>query len=322
MGESSDGRHAQARRRPASPSARPSSSGSASTRPPASGRSPRFNQSLFSLKIGEVSDPIATARGEAILKPAEMKAAGPATFAEVKARVIADVVKKKQDEATLAAAAGGDDRRAPRSRPSRPRLGVKVETPEAFRKDGPDSGSRDRRRSSTPSSPAAAGRDEGAGLGRRPRGRGPPRRGEARPSTGPPSTSRRPRPRPAPAAEVRAASPGARLSGSAPERASRSTRRSSPASAGRRDRSVIGRLSGVVLEKRPDRAWSTSGVGYELTSRSGPTRRSPPSGSARASTSTRTSARTPSRSSASRRPRSGPSSRGSSRSRGSARSSR
>src|SRR5205823_1579942 len=46
---------------------------------------PAFGKALFALQIGEVSDPVTTPRGEAILKLAETKAPGTPSFPEVKA---------------------------------------------------------------------------------------------------------------------------------------------------------------------------------------------------------------------------------------------
>ena len=68
------------------------------------GAAPAFNEALFSLAVGAVSDPVSIARGEAIVKCVEVLPPGPAAFADVKARVVADLVRKKQDEATMAAA--------------------------------------------------------------------------------------------------------------------------------------------------------------------------------------------------------------------------
>jgi peptidyl-prolyl cis-trans isomerase D len=103
---------------------------------PALGPSPAFSQALFSLKADEVSDPVTTARGEAILRVQETKKPGPAQFVEVKARVVADLARKRQDEATLAAlgaaAPGGAGPEAAAAK-----LGLKVETPESFGKSGP-----------------------------------------------------------------------------------------------------------------------------------------------------------------------------------------
>lgn len=100
------------------------------------GPNPAFMQLLFSLPVGEVSEPVATARGEAILKPTELKAAGPAAFADVKARVKADLAKKKQEETALAAARAAMTPGATLEAIAQA-AGVKVETPEAFPKSGP-----------------------------------------------------------------------------------------------------------------------------------------------------------------------------------------
>ena len=67
------------------------------------GFNPQFSEKLFSLKEGEAAaTPVSTARGEAIVKLVEIKKPGLPAFAEVKARVVADIQKKRQDEATLA----------------------------------------------------------------------------------------------------------------------------------------------------------------------------------------------------------------------------
>jgi len=100
------------------------------------GPNPSFMQLLFELPVGQVSEPVATARGEAILKPVEVKAAGPAAFADVKARVKADLVKKKQEETALAAARAAMTPGASLEDVAKT-AGVKVETPEAFPKAGP-----------------------------------------------------------------------------------------------------------------------------------------------------------------------------------------
>ncbi|HYN42239.1 MAG TPA: SurA N-terminal domain-containing protein [Thermoanaerobaculia bacterium] len=100
------------------------------------GPNPSFMQLLFELPLGEVSDPVATARGEAILKPIEVKVAGPAAFADVKARVKADLVKMKQQETALAAARAAMTPGASLEAVAQA-AGVKVEAPEAFPKAGP-----------------------------------------------------------------------------------------------------------------------------------------------------------------------------------------
>lgn len=100
------------------------------------GMAPAFNQALFSLEVGRVSDPVSIGRGEALVKLVEIKAAGPATFQEVKGRVIAEVVKRKQDEATVAAAKAAMTAGASLEEIAA-KLGAKVETPESFGKSGP-----------------------------------------------------------------------------------------------------------------------------------------------------------------------------------------
>ncbi len=101
------------------------------------GFNPQFTEKLFGLKEGETAAAaVATARGEAIVKCVEIRKPGLPPFAEVKARVVADVQKKKQDEATLASvkqaleAAGSLEAFAKK-------LNLKVETPDAFAKAGP-----------------------------------------------------------------------------------------------------------------------------------------------------------------------------------------
>ena len=91
---------------------------------------------LFDLPLGEVSEPVATARGEAIVKTVEVKPAGPATFPEVKARVKADLVGKKQEELALAAARSAMGTGASLEDAAKA-AGVKVETPDSFPKAGP-----------------------------------------------------------------------------------------------------------------------------------------------------------------------------------------
>lgn len=95
-----------------------------------------FMQLLFELPLGETSEPVATARGEAILKPVEIKPAGPAAFADVKGRVKADLVKQKQQETAMAAARTAMTAGASLEDVAKA-AGVKVETPEAFPKAGP-----------------------------------------------------------------------------------------------------------------------------------------------------------------------------------------
>ena len=102
---------------------------------PALGPSPAFGQALFSLKAGETSDPVSSSRGEAVLVVQDIRKPGPAQFADVKARVIADLARKKQDEATLAALGSAAAGAGPEAVAGK--LGLKVETPEAFGKGGP-----------------------------------------------------------------------------------------------------------------------------------------------------------------------------------------
>ncbi len=100
------------------------------------GPNPAFMQLLFELPVGEASEPVATARGEAILKPVEVKAAGPAAFGDVKVRVKAELAKKKQEETALAAARAAMAPGASLEEIAKA-AGVKVETPDAFPKAGP-----------------------------------------------------------------------------------------------------------------------------------------------------------------------------------------
>jgi peptidyl-prolyl cis-trans isomerase D len=100
------------------------------------GPNPTFMQLLFELPVGAASDPVATARGEAILKPVEVKAAGPAALADVKARVKAEVVKAKQQETALASARAAMAPGATLEDVAKA-AGVKVETPDSFPKSGP-----------------------------------------------------------------------------------------------------------------------------------------------------------------------------------------
>ncbi len=101
------------------------------------GFNPQFSEKLFSLKEGETSaTPVSTSRGEAIVKLVEIKKPGLPAFAEVKARVLADIQRKRQDEATLAslrqAMAGGATLEGVAKK-----LNLKIEAPEAFGKGGP-----------------------------------------------------------------------------------------------------------------------------------------------------------------------------------------
>lgn len=100
------------------------------------GQNPSFMQLLFELPVGEVSEPVATARGEAILKPVELKPAGPATFAEVKERVKAELARARQQETAMAAAKAAMAPGASVEDVAKA-AGVKVETPESFPRSGP-----------------------------------------------------------------------------------------------------------------------------------------------------------------------------------------
>lgn len=100
------------------------------------GPNPVFMQQLFELPLGQVSEPVSTARGEAILKPVEVKAAGPAAFADVKARVKAEAAKQKQQETAMAAARAAMAPGATVEDVAKA-AGVKVETPDSFPKAGP-----------------------------------------------------------------------------------------------------------------------------------------------------------------------------------------
>jgi peptidyl-prolyl cis-trans isomerase D len=100
------------------------------------GPNPGFSAVLFSLKPGEVSPPVATARGEALVKLAEVRKPGLPPFAEVKARVVADLTRKKQEEAAVltlkqALAKDGSLEAAAKD------LKLKVEKPESFGRNGP-----------------------------------------------------------------------------------------------------------------------------------------------------------------------------------------
>ncbi len=100
------------------------------------GPNPQFSTVLFSLKPGEVAPPVSTVRGEALIKLAEVRKPGLPAFADVKARVIADLTRKKREEAavlTLKQALGKDGTLEGVAKD----LKLKVEKPEAFGKSGP-----------------------------------------------------------------------------------------------------------------------------------------------------------------------------------------
>ena len=101
------------------------------------GFNPQFSEKLFSLKEGETAQaPVATTRGEAIVKLVEIKKPGLPAFAAVKARVVADIQKKRQDEATLASLKQAMAADATLESLAK-KLNLKIETPEAFPKGGP-----------------------------------------------------------------------------------------------------------------------------------------------------------------------------------------
>ena len=92
---------------------------------------------MFSLKEGETAAaPVSTSRGEAIIKLVEIKKPGLPAFAEVKARVVADIQKKRQDEATLASLRQAMTADATLEGIAK-KLNIKIETPDAFSKGGP-----------------------------------------------------------------------------------------------------------------------------------------------------------------------------------------
>ncbi|MGE5344885.1 MAG: hypothetical protein ACM3JH_02930, partial [Acidithiobacillales bacterium] len=85
---------------------------------------------------GEVSPPVSTARGEALIKLAEVRKPGLPPFADVKAKVVSDLTRKKREEAavlTLKQALGKDGTLEGVAKD----LKLKVEKPEAFGKSGP-----------------------------------------------------------------------------------------------------------------------------------------------------------------------------------------
>ncbi|HEX7613897.1 MAG TPA: SurA N-terminal domain-containing protein [Thermoanaerobaculia bacterium] len=101
------------------------------------GFNPQFSEKLFSLKEGETAAaPVSTPRGEAIVKLVEIKKPGLPAFADVKARVAADIQKKRQDEATLLALKQAMTESATLEGIAK-KLGLKVETPDAFSMGGP-----------------------------------------------------------------------------------------------------------------------------------------------------------------------------------------
>ena len=100
------------------------------------GPNPDFSSALFALKSGEVSGPVGTVRGEAILKLADTKKAGLPAFAEVKPRVVADVAKKKQEDAAVLILKQALEKNGSLEAVAKD-LKLTVEKPEAFGKNGP-----------------------------------------------------------------------------------------------------------------------------------------------------------------------------------------
>ncbi len=103
---------------------------------PPFGPAPALSEAIFSLKEGLVSEPVSTPRGEAIVVVTAIRPPGDPTFAEVKARVVADLAAKKQEDAALAALKQAMVPGASLADVAG-KLGVKVETPESFGKSGP-----------------------------------------------------------------------------------------------------------------------------------------------------------------------------------------
>jgi peptidyl-prolyl cis-trans isomerase D len=100
------------------------------------GANPQFSAILFSLKPGEVSPPVATARGEALVKMAETRKAGLPDLAEVKPRVLLDLAKKKQEDASVATLKQALSKDGSLESVAKD-LKLTVEKSEAFGKSGP-----------------------------------------------------------------------------------------------------------------------------------------------------------------------------------------
>lgn len=101
------------------------------------GFNPQFSEKLFALKEGEAAPaPVATARGEAIVKLVEIKKPGLPAFADVKARVGADIQRRRQDEATLTTLRQAMSEGATLEAVAK-KLNLKVEAPDAFPMGGP-----------------------------------------------------------------------------------------------------------------------------------------------------------------------------------------
>ncbi len=101
------------------------------------GASPALSEALFALKEGSSSDPVSTARGEAVVTVTAVKPPGDPAFSEVKARVIADLAAKKQEDAAVAALKQAMASGAASLADVAAKSGAKVETPEPFGKNGP-----------------------------------------------------------------------------------------------------------------------------------------------------------------------------------------
>jgi peptidyl-prolyl cis-trans isomerase D len=110
---------------------------SRSDAPAGIGYNPQFTEKLFSLKEGETSGTsLTTSRGEAIVKLVEIKKPGLPAFADVKARVLADIQRKRQDEATVTTLKQAMASQATLEALAK-KLNLKIETPDAFPKGGP-----------------------------------------------------------------------------------------------------------------------------------------------------------------------------------------
>jgi peptidyl-prolyl cis-trans isomerase D len=103
---------------------------------PAGLGNPAFTQALFALAPGQVSAPVSTARGEAIVKLSDTRKSGLPPFTEVKQRVIADLGKKKQDAAAMASLKQATEAEQTLEGIAK-KVGQKVETPTEFGKNGP-----------------------------------------------------------------------------------------------------------------------------------------------------------------------------------------
>ncbi|MFI5182580.1 MAG: SurA N-terminal domain-containing protein [Thermoanaerobaculia bacterium] len=100
------------------------------------GPNPEFSSVLFALKTGEVSPPVSTARGQALVKLVETRPSGVPPFAEVKARVVADLTRKKQEDAAVLTLKETLTKAGSLEAVAKD-LKLKVEKPESFGKTGP-----------------------------------------------------------------------------------------------------------------------------------------------------------------------------------------